>query len=329
MDRSDEDRLKASGPLSGATKGTTKRQRPSRSTTPTSTSTLLVVLLGLSAVGQIFFVIPDPALITTQKTSSSSSSSTTSTDGSDQHHQQHPLSLNPAAWKVSHHLAKHQVATTTLPSLYNEILGAREPPSQGKYEIVLTNESSSPSLEHVKEATPSNNASTPMTAAANSSGEDPLLTLLQKAGLTDIPKADLATLPTWEQLTRQYGDLQKGPTIVGMESCERYRQQVHKRHRYAAPAGMFNTGTNAAAFHLEHNLQALQKWQVPWGKHRMESVRLTHTAPSFEKASKQDAMPIVMIRDPLHWMQSMVRELLYYTALYFTGPLHLCIVDCC
>jgi hypothetical protein len=35
---------------------------------------------------------------------------------------------------------------------------------------------------------------------------------------------------------------------------------------------MFNTGTNALAFRLEHNLQAAQKWQVRWGKHPMESV---------------------------------------------------------
>jgi hypothetical protein len=140
-----------------------------------------------------------------------------------------------------------------------------------------------------------------------SNDPDPLLTMLQGAGLTNISAADLASLPTWEKLTQQYGDFSKGPMIVGMESCERYRQQVAQRRRYAAPGGMFNTGTNAAAFHLEHNLKAAQKWQLPWGKHREAKVRLSHTASGFDKAIKEDVMPIVMIRDPLHWMQSMVR----------------------
>jgi hypothetical protein len=64
----------------------------------------------------------------------------------------------------------------------------------------------------------------------------------------------------------------------------------------------------------------------------MESVTLTHAAPSFGKASKQDAMPIVMIRDPLHWMQSIVLyycTMLHYNILYFTGPLYLFIFDRC
>jgi hypothetical protein len=290
-----------------------------------STNTLLVVLLGLFFVGQIFLVThPDPAL------SSTSSSSF----------------LDPAAMKVSHQLAKqHQIESTTSSPLENEVLGPRkepEPPhSQGEYETPLMNESTPSAFENAKEAT-TTTVSTPTVviptasksarktlaaaaaasvASANakavnknsgdsdneSTGASPLMTMLHKAGLTNISQADLDTLPTWEQLTRQYGDLEQGPAIVGMDSCERYRQQtVHKHRRYAAPAGMFNTGTNAVAFHLEHNLQALQKWQVPWGKHRMESVRLTHIAPGFEKAIKEDAMPIVMIRDPLHWMQSMV-----------------------
>jgi hypothetical protein len=335
MDRSEhEDRLKASATATtkgGSTTkvGTTKvRQRSKGLKSTTSTNTILVVLLGLFFVGQIFLAMhPDPAL------SSTSSSSF----------------LDPAAMKVSHHLAKQQQigATTASSPLESEVLGPKEPPhSQGEYETLLMKNESSPSAleKNVKYATttastpmkitttvPTTTASIPTASTApveaapvananknsgnsdssKSSSSNPLMTMLHKAGLTNISQADLDTLPTWESLTRQYGDLEQGPVMVGMDSCERYRQQtVHHRRRYAAPAGMFNTGTNAVAFHLEHNLQALQKWQVPWGKHRMESVRLTHIAPGFEKAILQDAMPIVMIRDPLHWMQSMVRNVL-------------------
>jgi hypothetical protein len=152
---------------------------------------------------------------------------------------------------------------------------------------------------------------------ATSDASSPLSIMLQKAGLSKISQADLARLPTLAQWTRQYGNVQSGPVIIGMDSCERYRQQVKQRRRYAAPAGMYNTGTNALFFHLKHNLQAAQKYEVPWGKHLMESLRLTHTDPSMKMVDKQDAMPIVMIRDPLHWMQSMVRDvkLLLYIGL--------------
>jgi hypothetical protein len=108
--------------------------------------------------------------------------------------------------------------------------------------------------------------------------------MLQKAGLTKISQADLARLPTLEQWKRQYGNVHLGPVITGMDSCERYRQQVQQRRRYAAPAGMSNTGTNALFFHLKHNLQATQKYEVPWGKHLMESLRLTHTVPLMKMA---------------------------------------------
>jgi hypothetical protein len=319
----------SSSTLSGSP---SKIQRSSNRSTTTGTTTLLVVLLGLLAVGQIFFVSPpDPALMTTTQQSQTTSSNNNLID--------------PTAWKVSHHLAaKEQQEILGIrkssSSLDYEILGAREPPhSQDEYETVRMNEKKLSPLSNSKEAAetvptttvPTTYIPSPPVAAAaavlpvasnnkksgggndsetseNDAPTSPLLTMLQQAGLTNISKADLDGLPTLEQLTRQYGNIHTGPVITGMDSCERYRQQVKERRRYAAPAGMFNTGTNALDFHLQHNLQAMTKWQVPWGKHRMESVRLTHIAPSMELARKDYALPIVMIRDPLHWMQSMVRS---------------------
>jgi hypothetical protein len=332
------DRSSNSGQISGSP---SKIQRSNQRST--GTTTLLVVLLGLLAVGQLIFVTPpDPTLTTTTTQRSQTSSSNTNNN-----------LIDPTAWKVSHHLATKEqevVAAATTTPLDYEILGARAKPphSQDEYEIVRMTENEASPLSNSKkvaaETLPTTTTTVPtisipippVAAAAavlpvasnnnnnradndreptSSSDNDapptsPLSTMLQQAGLTNISEADLAGLPTLEQLTRQYGRIQTGPVVTGTDTCERYRQQVPQRRRYAAPAGMFNTGTNALDFHLQHNLRAMQKWQVPWGKHRMESVRLIHTAATMETARKEYALPIVMIRDPLHWMQSMVREVM-------------------
>lgn len=59
--------------------------------------------------------------------------------------------------------------------------------------------------------------------------------------------------------------------------------------------------------HLRKNVNLKAAWQVPWGKHRMEFVRMNHTAPGFSGWNKEHCLPVVVIRDPYHWMHSMVR----------------------
>ena len=100
------------------------------------------------------------------------------------------------------------------------------------------------------------------------------------------------------------------PVIYGMETCEAYRQLVPSvRDRYTAPAGMFDTGTNNLQYLLRHNLDHPIKalYQVPWGKHRMEARRLHHSAPGAKDLDQTQCLPVVIVRDPYHWMQSMVR----------------------
>lgn len=140
-------------------------------------------------------------------------------------------------------------------------------------------------------------------AAANSTTpENPIMQVLVAAGLKDIDPKDLEGLPSPETLTALYGPL-KEPVVVGMETCATYRDKVPPSERVAAVAGMFNTGTNAMAFHLRQNINIKNTWQVPWGKHRMEYVRLNHTAEGLEHVNKQNVLPIVLIRDPLYWLQ--------------------------
>lgn len=119
------------------------------------------------------------------------------------------------------------------------------------------------------------------------------------------------TIPSWESVQALYGPMRE-PRIVGMETCATYRAMVPLQQRYAAVAGMFNTGTNAMAHHLEKNVMCRSTWQVPWGKHRMPFLRLSHKAPGLGNENQQQCLPIVLIRDVFHWLQSMVRTLLSF-----------------
>jgi hypothetical protein len=72
------------------------------------------------------------------------------------------------------------------------------------------------------------------------------LELLQQAGI-DISTLPvdriMTTLPSMETLHSVYGN--SSSIVVGMDRCEQYRKDVPLEERYAAVAGLFNTGTNA------------------------------------------------------------------------------------
>jgi hypothetical protein len=110
--------------------------------------------------------------------------------------------------------------------------------------------------------------------------------------------------------------------VVGSEDCASYRARVPKRQRLLAVAGLFNTGTNLLDTHLQHNvhLTLASVWQVPWGKHRMADTKHSHTAKGMEKIAKDQVLPVVIIRDPFAWLQSMCAH--PYAAHWRYGPHH-------
>jgi len=111
-------------------------------------------------------------------------------------------------------------------------------------------------------------------------------------------------LPSWTRLQAIYGPLDQ-PVVIGMDTCAHYRATVPFSQRMTASAGMFNTGTNAMKNYLQGNMPGIKGlWQVPWGKHRMPWQRLNHTAPRMELRNQTAVLPVVLVRDPLHWMQS-------------------------
>jgi hypothetical protein len=72
-------------------------------------------------------------------------------------------------------------------------------------------------------------------------GREELLAILQDAGVQDIDAASIAKLPTWSQVRALYGDK---PVVYGLETCERFRNNIPKDDASVATAGLFNTGTN-------------------------------------------------------------------------------------
>lgn len=149
--------------------------------------------------------------------------------------------------------------------------------------------------------------------------QNPILSVLRKAQVSELSVEDWKQLP---ELARNLADLygsrildssnngeESGPVVIGMETCQSYRDAVPKNERYVGPGGMFNTGTNAMEHHLTKNLLHMPAvWQIPWGKHRMEWRRLNHVAPGMEKKDQTKCMPVVVVRDPYNWMQSMCKS---------------------
>lgn len=137
-------------------------------------------------------------------------------------------------------------------------------------------------------------------------GREPIIDLLHEAGVYgSLTPQEVHLLPKWHHVIDLYGTHVR---VVGKERCEAFRQRVPHRARKVGVAGMFNTGTNLLDIHLHRNVQGVESlWQVPWGKHRMPQVKWNHTAQGFERTNKEHVLPVVMVRDPLSWLQSMCR----------------------
>jgi len=145
-------------------------------------------------------------------------------------------------------------------------------------------------------------------------GRERLVDILTDAGVLDIAPEALAVLPKWSAVTKLYGDK---PVILGLERCEEFRNQADPIDSSLGVSGMFNTGTNPMAMYVSNNCKMPRnrrdkaggtRWQVPWGKHRLASQKLTNTAGHEIYTNKTNVLPIVLVRDPYTWMQSMCKN---------------------
>ncbi|KAL7555498.1 hypothetical protein ACA910_003214 [Epithemia clementina (nom. ined.)] len=155
--------------------------------------------------------------------------------------------------------------------------------------------------------------------------------------LTEDGREWCSKLPTWRQVTDLYGSQ---PVFVGLETCR--RQDRRTRPLQPRVAGLFHTGTNVLARLLQVNYHqdyyyyyyhqeeywsnhtttaaaaSYRDWDVPWGKHNPAPAPLDHEMGRGNKESKKEPdhsnnndnnnnniLTIVLVRDPLRWMQKM------------------------
>lgn len=152
-----------------------------------------------------------------------------------------------------------------------------------------------------------------MTREQASKGKEPLLDLLEQAGVTDVDIGVIQRLPLWSTIQDLYGP---GPVLFGEESCAAFQSSVPRNIASLGVAGMFNTGTNLMASYLGENCKLPEnqnrdkgiKWQVPWGKHMLASFQWINTAGHESKTDKSSVLPVVLVRDPYSWMKSMCRN---------------------
>lgn len=144
--------------------------------------------------------------------------------------------------------------------------------------------------------------------------KEPLRKILSDAGIKNL---NCTALPSWNQITRLYGN---EPVIIGLDTCAAYRQRVGNQGAVPRIAGMYNTGTNALAKLFELNWSnhtdqlawtlegSYFKWDVPFGKHVPLHKKDDITVPGGNPTPKELVLPVVLIKDPLWWMQSMCRN---------------------
>jgi len=151
-------------------------------------------------------------------------------------------------------------------------------------------------------------------------GADEHIVKILHSADVEIDKELAEQLPTWEDVVSLYGE---EPIILGLETCEPYRQAVKPEDRMIGPAGMFNTGTNLLFELMKTNCDIKEahtkrreprrngmRWQVPWGKHNPPTThRFKNVAKAWGQGIKQDDfMPVVLIKDPYSWMGSQCRH---------------------
>jgi len=153
-----------------------------------------------------------------------------------------------------------------------------------------------------------------------------LYLLRDNAGMDSISYETYQELPAWDQIASLYGS---APKLNGLDQhCQAFQQKggidalADKR---VGVAGMFNSGTNLLAMALQENCELHHRfaqtgrrrrdagvlWQVTFGKHtppKDEAFREEHRIKSKRKVDPRQVLPVVTVRDPFRWMQSMCKN---------------------
>jgi hypothetical protein len=170
------------------------------------------------------------------------------------------------------------------------------------------------SLDHVLRTQPEQTTSETLLASflrVNPICRDkaPMLQVIAAAGVNLT--VDLCrTLPPWKNVTKLYGN---GPIIEGLETCDTYRDLIRTRGAEPRPkiAGLWNTGTTALSKYFNINMELYSVNEsiafptVTWGKHTVLRYKYNVTWPRGNREDRDLILPVVIVRDPYRWMQSM------------------------
>lgn len=144
----------------------------------------------------------------------------------------------------------------------------------------------------------------------------PVIDILRSANI-DITPELRAQIPSWKEVVERFGNT---PKIIGMDTCAAYREKVPRNERIIAPAGTFNSGTNMLFSVLDKNCHVRRtgsrrgvQYQPNWGKHQPPRFRLKNVLN--KNINNEFILPIVVVRDPWTWMQSMCKT--RYSAHWF------------
>ena len=89
-----------------------------------------------------------------------------------------------------------------------------------------------------------------------------------------------AKLPTWKQVRDVVGE---SPVILGLESCQAYRDKVPPLERMLGSSGMFNTGTNLITRLLKENCEIPER-QEKFGPHQAKEKYGMRWVSNFKQA---------------------------------------------
>jgi hypothetical protein len=142
-------------------------------------------------------------------------------------------------------------------------------------------------------------------------GKERLLAILLRTGRDDISFDDCAMLPRWDEVASLYGD---EPVVIGLETCGRFRSNVQEWNRtgkliepLVRVAGLFNTGTNALTQSLALNTKDFDgAFDLQAGKH-VPPKAIWKSTFAVEMEKRLRVLPVVLVRDPFRWMQSMCK----------------------
>jgi len=147
-----------------------------------------------------------------------------------------------------------------------------------------------------------------------------VFSIIMNAGMSSSLKEEgvKEKLPTWQQVVDRLGP---APRIYGLDSCDTFRSSFNGelKDAFVAVAGTFNSGTNLLAellvancvnpARLKAGLGAGVRWQVNWGKHTPPKKWRNSKHETYKDAPPNEhALPVVTIRDPYFWFQSMCRN---------------------